>query len=488
MTSSRGWEILDWAYGVLPSPSDRSQPLVLTDEQAEFVVAFYEIDSDGVYTYRRAALQGAKGIGKSPLGAVIALAEFCGPVAPAAPWVQIAANAEEQAYSNVYALLWALLSENDARAAAELGIDLGRGRLYLKSNPGAKLEAVSSAWGTREGQRVTFALADETHTWLKSNGGHRLARVLRRNAAKVDGRVLELSNAHELGEESTAELSESEAGHPGVLFVARRPSVEPSPEMSDERLLGLLREVYAGAPWVDLPRLLREVRDPGVPFAESLRFYFNVPSAGLLSAVDPITWTAGKTTRMLEDGERIGLGFDGSRSRDATALVACTQDGFLVPLAIEERPANAGDGWLIDRSVIQRALEDAFGRFEVGFIYADPWHWRDELDEWGGRWPNRVVEFPTNSNAKMAPVVDRFRTGITENRITHPGDETFTRHILNARLRKVGRDEDGRGRYTLEKACPGRLIDACVAATLAVEAAAQMPEPTEPPFFAVVFE
>jgi hypothetical protein len=334
---------------VLPSPSDRSQPLVLTDEQAEFVVAFYEIDSDGVYTYRRAALQGAKGIGKSPLGAVIALAEFCGPVAPAAPWVQIAANAEEQAYSNVYALLWALLSENDATAAAELGIDLGRGRLYLKSNPGAKLEAVSSAWGTREGQRVTFALADETHTWLKSNGGHRLARVLRRNAAKVDGRVLELSNAHELGEESTAELSESEAGHPGVLFVARRPSVEPSPEMSDERLLGLLREVYAGAPWVDLPRLLREVRDPGVPFAESLRFYFNVPSAGLLSAVDPITWTAGKTTRMLEDGERIGLGFDGSRSRDATALVACTQDGFLVPLAIEERPANAGDGWLIDR-------------------------------------------------------------------------------------------------------------------------------------------
>ena len=388
MTASRGWEILDWAYSVLPSPSDRSQPLVLTDEQAEFVVAFYAVDPDGVYTYRRAALQGPKGLGKSPLGAVIALAEFCGPVAPQVPWVQIAANAEEQAYSNVYALLWALLSENDAKAARELGIDLGRGRLYLKSNPGAKLEPVSSAWGTREGQRVTFALADETHTWLKSNSGHRLARVLRRNAAKVDGRVLELSNAHELGEESTAEMTETEAGHPGVLFVARRPSVEPSPEMSDEQLLGLLCEVYAGAPWVDLPRLMREVRDPGAPFAESLRFYFNVPSAGLLSAVDPITWAARKTTRTLEEGERVGLGFDGSRSRDATALVACTHDGFLVPLAIEERPANAGDGWLIDRPVIHRAVEDAFDRFEVGFLYADPWHWRDELDEWGARWPD----------------------------------------------------------------------------------------------------
>jgi hypothetical protein len=488
VTASRGWDVLDWAYGVLPSPSDRSQPLVLTDEQAEFVVAFYEIDPDGVYTYRRAALQGAKGLGKSPLGAVIALAEFCGPVAPAVPWVQIAANAEEQAYSNVYALLWALLSENDAKAAGELGIDLGRGRLYLKSNPGAKLEAVSSAWGTREGQRVTFALADETHTWLKSNGGHRLARVLRRNAAKVDGRVLELSNAHELGEESIAELTEGEAGHPGVLFVARRPSVEPSPEMSDEQLLGLLEEVYAGAPWVDLPRLLREVRDPGAPFAESLRFYFNLPSAGLLAAVDPIIWAARKTTRTLQDGERIGLGFDGSLSHDATALVACTHDGFLVPLAIEERPGNADEGWTIDRRVIARALEDAFDRFDVGYLYADPWHWRDELDEWGARWPDRVVEYPTNSNAKMAPVVDRFRTGIAENRITHASDEAFTQHVLAARLRKVGRDEDGRGRYTLEKAGPGRLIDACVAAVLAVEAAAQMPEPAPKPFVAVAFE
>jgi hypothetical protein len=178
--------------------------------------------------------------------------------------------------------------------------------------------------------------------------------------------------------------------------------------MSDEQLLGLFREVYAGAPWVDLPRLLREVRDPGVPFAESLRFYFNVPSAGLLAAVDPITWAARKTVRTLQDGERLGLGFDGSRSRDATALVASTQDGFLVPLAIEERPANGSEEWTIDRRVIQRALEDAFDRFDVAYLYADPWHWRDELDEWGSRWPDKVVEFPTNSNAKMALVVDRF--------------------------------------------------------------------------------
>jgi hypothetical protein len=65
--------------------------------------------------------------------------------------------------------------------------------------------------------------------------------------------------------------------------------------------------------------------------------------------------------------------------------------------------------------------------------------------------------------------------------ITHDGDEDPRRHFLNARLRKVGRDDDGRGRCTLEKAGPGRLIDACVASVLAVEAAAQIPEGSDLP-------
>jgi phage terminase large subunit-like protein len=115
-----------------------------------------------------------------------------------------------------------------------------------------------------------------------------------------------------------------------------------------------------------------------------------------------------------------------------------------------------------------------FSTYEVGFLLADPWRWQDELQEWSERWPDRVVELPTNLNSRMAPAVDRFRTALEEGTITHDGSDDLTRHVLNARLRKVGRDEDGRGRYTLEKAGPGRLIDACVAAVLAYEAAAQV--------------
>jgi hypothetical protein len=479
---SRGFEVLAWAHRYLPSPADPLQPLVLSDEQAKFTLVFYAVDDRGLYVYRRAALEQAKGWGKSPLGAVLALAEFAGPVAPAVPWVQIAGVAEDQAVSNVYSIVWQLLSENDARAARELGIDLGRGRLYLKANPGAKLEAVSSAWGTREGQRVTFALMDETHNYTKSNGGHRLARVLRRNAAKVDGRSLELANAPEIGEGSVAEQTEEDflAGSPGVLFHARRPTVEPLPQMDDETLQGLLEELYAGAPWVDVPRLLREIRDPGVPWPESARFYFNQPSSGVMAAVDPVVWAGLACKRELVDGEPIALGFDGSHSHDGTALVGATLDGWIFPVEILERPAGAGNEWRIDRSRIHRALDFMFDRYDVRYLFADPWQWQSELGTWGEKWPEQVVEYATNLTRRMATAVDRFRSAAVTGILSHDGDPDLARHVLNARLRTVGRDLDGRGIFTLEKAGPGRLIDACVASVLAFEAVAQITMP--PPY------
>jgi phage terminase large subunit-like protein len=80
---------------------------------------------------------------------------------------------------------------------------------------------------------------------------------------------------------------------------------------------------------------------------------------------------------------------------------------------------------------------------------------RAPVDDWGRRWPDRVVEFPTNSTKRMAPAIDRFRTTLGEGRITHDGDPDLARHMLNVRLRKVGRTDDGRGADTLEKAGRG---------------------------------
>ena len=47
--STRGFEVLRWSHRYLPSPSDASQPLVLSDEQAAFVLEFYRVDAAGEY-------------------------------------------------------------------------------------------------------------------------------------------------------------------------------------------------------------------------------------------------------------------------------------------------------------------------------------------------------------------------------------------------------------------------------------------------------
>jgi hypothetical protein len=182
---------------------------------------------------------------------------------------------------------------------------------------------------------------------------------------------------------------------------------------------------------------------PGPPWSETSRFFFNVVSAGTLAAVEPALWATRTSRRELKEGERLALGFDGSHSRDGTALVACTADGFLVPIEIIERPEKV-DEWRVDRGRIHRAIEHAFAAYDVVFLYGDPWGWRDELDQWADKWPECVVDFPTNSIRRMAPAIDRFRTVLDEGRLTHRGDPDLTRHALNARLRKVGRDEDGR--------------------------------------------
>jgi phage terminase large subunit-like protein len=88
-----------------------------------------------------------------------------------------------------------------------------------------------------------------------------------------------------------------------------------------------------------------------------------------------------------------------------------------------------------------------------------------------------VLEHPTNSIRRFGPAVDRFRAALGEGRLSHTGDPDLARHLANARLvRGPGRASDsGHALFTLEKAGPGRLIDAAVAAVLAVEAIATAP-------------
>jgi hypothetical protein len=63
----------------------------------------------------------------------------------------------------------------------------------------------------------------------------------------------------------------------GVLHFATRPSEEPQQDWPDDRKLISLGQVYRGVPWMDLERVLADVKSPerAIPWSEKKRFFFN---------------------------------------------------------------------------------------------------------------------------------------------------------------------------------------------------------------------
>jgi hypothetical protein len=498
--------LLDWCADYLPSPRDEAEPLIFTDEQARGLIEWYAIDPmSGRYVYRRGQSRRSKGWGKSPREAAKAIAALRGPIVfdgwdadgdPVGrplgsrggdpnPWVQVAAVSEDQT-ENTYSVVHQLLNANDGKAADELRIDVGLTRCFLRDRPG-KLEPVTASAGTREGQPVTDAIMDETHLWTPRNSGVRLARTIRRNVAKMNGRSYETTNSFAPGEGSVAEGTHKAVldGAPGVYCdaVEAPPVKEDDP---DEKLLEALKVAYGDAWWVDLPRLVADIRDPETPWEDACRFYFNWNVDDRLKAVEHKLWTTAPLARpdiVVPAGARIGLGFDGSISDDATALIGCTLIGG-VPHTFEievwERPKDAPRGWRIPRSEVQARVRETFDVFDVGRMLCDPPKWQTEIEGWAEEFGEElVVFFDTNVTTRMARACDRWLVAVGGvNTYTHDGAKTHTEHVLAMHKRKVrlrDDEDDGRTKFVFVKGPDKSKIDAGIGSVLALEAAMTMP-------------
>lgn len=501
---SLGWYVLQFAYHYLPSPRDSGEPLMFTNEQARSIVEWYAVDETGRrYIYRRGASRRSKGWGKSPREAVKAITALVGDVVPdgfdadgepvgrpwgtaglANPWVQIAAVSEDQT-DNTYSVIHELLTANDGRAADELRIDVGLTRCFLRDRPG-KLEPVTAAAGSREGQPVTEAILDETHLWTPRNGGVKLARTLRRNVAKMGGRSYETTNSFSPGEDSVAEATHKavEKGAPGIYYDAvEAPPVKP--EDPDEKICEALAVAYGDSWWVDLDRLVQDIRDPDQPWEDSCRFFFNWNVDDRFKAVDSRRWL-----ELAEPGDeppagtRIGLGFDGSISDDCTVLIGCYEhEGKPRTFAIDiwSRPEDASRTWRIPRGDVQARVREAFDHWDVGLMLCDPPKWQTEIEGWAEEFgEERVVFFDTNQPVRMAKACDRFLVALAEGAYAHDGSEELTSQVLAMHKRKVrirDDDDDGRTKYVFVKGPDKSMkIDAGIGAVLALEAFSTMPD------------
>jgi phage terminase large subunit-like protein len=335
-----------------------------------------------------------------------------------------------------------------------------------------RIRVLASDVDTADGVLPTLALVDELHRHRSAG----LYGVFRDGLGPRDGRMLTISTAGD-SEQSPLGLIryaahrlphvERDGAHlycrsADEAFVMHEWALQKDDDVDDMRVVKRANP----ASWQTLAKLARRHDSPSTTSWQWARF-----ACGLWIGVDAWwidgdAWRANDCADWLEPGDRITVGFDGSRYGDATALIGCrVKDGLLEPLGIWEPPAAAVDAreWQVPGDEVDAAVDDAFRRFDVVRGYFDPPLWHSEIDEWERRYGPAVVQFPTNRTRMMA-AVDRFRTDTAAGRLPHAGDPTLTRHVLNARTKEA------RGGYWLSKAASAEKIDAAIAAVLAYEA------------------
>jgi hypothetical protein len=482
-----GWEVVRWATKYLKQPNgpNAGQRFEFTNNQIRFLLWFYAVNETGEWLFHHAVRRLAKGSGKSPFAALWALAELTAPVrlkdfdsrVPGGcvgrpvdmPWVQIVATAESQT-KNTMRMVRAFAPKG-SRLVAEFALDPGKTQ-YFKA-PEGTLEQITSSFTAAEGAEATAIVGDELEHWKPSNGGTDLASTLADNLAKSGSRMMGTCNSWVPGAGTVAEadwdawVAQEEGrtrNESRILYDAR--VAPPDTDMSDEKsLMRALQFVYDDCWWVNHRAIVTRIWDPRSRPDDSRRKYLNQPTAAEDAWTTPQAWSAlADATKVVADGEEIVAFFDGSKSRDATALIGCrVSDGHVLTIGVwEPDPAHDTDDvvpvWEVDA-----AVERMFDRWDVLAFFGD-------VREWEGftkvTWPERYADrllvkaVPTGKEPQviawdMRGHVYDFTAAceLTENEInersfTHDGDSRTARHVVNARRRpnrygvSIGKESD----------------------------------------------
>lgn len=503
-----GWELLDWVSEMLAMPDRMDyEPFVLTPEQAQFFLDYYRIDPvSGKRVYRRGVWSRPKGHGKSPLMGAIGICEALAPVLfdgwdangrpVGKPWaevrtplVQFAAVNEEQT-RNAFDPLLEMLRQGPVLDYYD--VDPMETFVAL---PKGRIEYITAAATSKEGAKPVFAALDQTEGWIRSNGGVNLAAVLRRNAGKIGGTTIETPNAYRPGmgsvSEATAEyhasIKEGRAREEGLLYDHREAPSDTDMADKDSLYKGLLY-VYGDSAednggWVDLGRIMQEIWDPATDPQDARQFYLNqVTHASDSWMSRPELMGAADSTVVIPDGERVVLGFDGSKGRsrgkaDATALVGMSVDSkHLFTIRVWERSDSDPQDWSPNPAEVDAVVRETFQKFNVLGFYADPSGWTGQIAQWEADFGRRlrvkasrdapISAWPRGKDTKVSEHVEKLRQALVMREITWDGGSALMRHILNARRRST------RTGYLLYKQFPDSpdKIDAAYAAVMAYKA------------------
>lgn len=486
-----GWEAIGWSRKLIqPNGPRAGQRFEMTVDQMRFTLWWYAMKPDGSWLFNHGARRLAKGSGKSPFAAVLALIEFCAPVRLARkdhrlpggckgrpvdmPLVQIAATAESQT-ANTMRMVRAFAPKGSA-VVKEHGLDPGKTRYYKM--PEGTLEIITSSVTASEGAESSFIVADETEHWKPSNSGPELAATLADNLAKSGSRLLETANAWVPGLDCVAEatwdawIAQEEGrlrGDTKILYDAR--VTPPDVDLADfESLQSALRWVYGDCEWkrgadgeIDVKAQIDRIWSPTSRPSESRRKYLNQPTVSDESWTTPQLWAQlANRERVVSPLEEVVMFFDGSKSRDATALVCCcVSDGHVFTLGVWEPDPKHTTEDVVPVDEVDAAVQYAFDSFNVVGFFGDVREWESFVKvDWPSRFASRLRIYAAKAGNDPQPIAWDMRNHtqdftraaelveaeIRDQGFTHDDNPALGRHVANCRIRQnrwgtsVGKD------------------------------------------------
>lgn len=452
------------------------QPFKVLDFQREVINDIYRLDDEGKRLHRTYLLGLPRKNAKTTLAAALGVYHLIADDADAAP-VAIAAAGDRQQARLVFDEVRRMIQANEDLASV---CTVYRNEVKCHRN-GGTFRVVSADAGLQQGLNPSFVVIDEYHV-------HKTAELFDAltlgSATRSQPLTLVISTAgfdleSPLGRlyRYGAKVTSGEIEDPSFGMTWWGPAENEEYDLHDPEVWARFNPAWAHfmnqGEFESAHR-----RTAQAPF---IRYRLNGWTKAENSWLPAGVFEGLASERRLEPGEPVVLGFDGAWQSDSTALVACSveEPRHIEIIGLWEKPDDqSAMGWRTPVHEVYSTITDAFEKFSVVELAADPWRFEQSLASLAEEgYP--VVEFPTGSVQRMTQATQAMFDAVIDGRLSHSGDPALIRHFSNAVLR-----EDARGaRVTKDRRGSTRKIDAAVAAIIAHHRAVSWREveaPAEP--------
>lgn len=452
------------------------QPFKVLDFQREVINDIYRLDDEGKRRHRTYLLGLPRKNAKTTLAAALGVFHLIADDADKAP-VAIAAAGDRQQARLVFDEVRRMIQANEDLASV---CTVYRNEVKCHRN-GGTFRVVSADAGLQQGLNPSFVVIDEYHV-------HKTAELFDAltlgSATRSQPLTLVISTAgfdleSPLGRlyRYGAKVTSGEIEDPSFGMTWWGPAENEEYDLHDPEVWARFNPAWAHfmnqGEFESAHR-----RTAQAPF---IRYRLNGWTKAENSWLPAGVFEGLASERRLEPGEPVVLGFDGAWQSDSTALVACSveEPRHIEIIGLWEKPDDqSAMGWRTPVHEVYSTITDAFEKFSVVELAADPWRFEQSLASLAEEgYP--VVEFPTGSVQRMTQATQAMFDAVIDGRLSHSGDPALIRHFSNAVLR-----EDARGaRVTKDRRGSTRKIDAAVAAIIAHHRAVSWREveaPAEP--------